>query len=379
MAVLGPRTRAALRKLEGCPDVEDVRLFHDRVRTTFTGGLKETWDLDGSRPSGWRLPRSGWWRREPVRATEHGLLRVFDEDYDPHADTEFYYSASDLEQCGFLDRRVFANRLAAELASEGWRRPTTPSSVLVDDLERVQQGVPGHALSTGFIRGQPGRTQRGMPAGLLLCNEFIDWGHLEAPGRPTLSAGWSDPLRLRNAIDALLAGGRPVTRPGIIHRMTCGQARGHAVKCAPRWEPISLWISILRDVLGIPRHPVVMDATPGCGARAIATAALEGAYIHPASHTLSSRGPAWDGETWPALLPDDGWVCADVALVNATDCDSLREAVEDLGPRAACLVSIMASSNRAPVMSLGLNLGVIRVRPRPFHAGEQILVIWRQQ
>lgn len=378
MAVIGPKTRAALRKLEGCPEVEEVRLFHDRVRTTFTGGLTETWDLDGSRPSCWRLPRSGWWRREPVRATEHELLRVFDADYDPHADTEFYYSASDLEKCGFLDRRVFVNRLARELASEGWHRPSTPFSALADDLERVRSAARRHALSTGFIRGQPGRTPRGVPAGLLLCNELIDWGHLEAPGRPTLATGWSDPLRLRNAIDALLAGGRPVTRPGIIHRMTCGQARGHPVKCAPRSEPISLWVSILRDVLGVSRHPVVMDTTPGCGARAIATAALDGAYIHPASCTLSSRGPAWVGGTWPALLPDDGWVCADVAMVDATDCDSLRTTVEDVGPRAASVVAIMSASNRACVMSLGLNLNVIRVRPRPFHTREEIMVIWRQ-
>lgn len=378
MAVVGPKTRAALRKLEGCPDVEEVRLFHDGVRTTFAGGLTETWDLDGSRSSYWRLPRSGWWRREPVRATEHGLLSVFDEDYDPHADTEFYYSASDLEECGFLDRRVFVNRLACELASEGWRRPSTPISVLADDLERVRSAARRHALSTGFVRGQPGRPPSGAPAGLLLCNELIDWGHLEAPGRPTLATGWSDPLRLRNAIDALLAGGRPVTRPGIIHRMTCGQARGHPVKCAPRWEPISLWVAILRDVLGISRHPVVMDTTPGCGARAIATAALDGAYICPASHTSSSRGPAWVGGTWPALLPDDGWVCADVALTQAPDCVSLKAAIERLGPRAACIASIMSAAQREEVMNLRLDLDVIRMRPRPFKTDEEVLVIWRQ-
>ncbi len=386
MAVVGPKTRAALRKLEGSGEVTDVRVLHDRVRARFASGLTETWDLDGSRPQRKRLPRSNWWLRAPIRATEHGLLRAFDPDYEPHDDPEFFYAATDVLETGFLDQRLFVNRLARELATEGWRRPITPRTALAEDLDRVRRTVRRHALSTGFLRGQPGRPPRGIPPGLALCNELLDWGTLEAPDRPSLSEGWADPLRLRCAIDALLSEGRPLTRLGLIHRMTCGRAQGHSVKCGPRWQPVSLWISVLRDVLGIKRHPVILDLDSGCGSLAVATAVLNGAYIHPPSVEPSASGPLWrgageadEGSCWPDLVEDDGAMCADAAFVGPTDVAGLGQAVDSYGPRTALVAADMLWSERDEVLRQLPLVRVVRFKNRPFRLEERLLAIWRQQ
>lgn len=141
---------------------------------------------------------------------------------------------------------------------------------------------------------------------------------------------------------------------------------------------MGFWISLLRDVLRIERHPVLLDTDPGCGARAIATAALAGAYVYPDGLYLAGQEAVWESSSWPAHAVDDGSACVDVAVCTAGDAMDFEQAIDELGPRSAVVVAVVPTPKRDEVARRVPGVRFVRLRSRPFRHEYEVIAMWSQ-
>jgi hypothetical protein len=374
VAILGPKTRSDLHTFAGSDVVREFRVFHDRVRVGYTDGLVETWDLDGERRRGHRLPRHGLWGHQPMLMPECNLNRHLDPTYDAEADPLFSLGSWGIEQAGWLDKRIMIHRLVARLVEEGWVQPRYPRNALEGDLRALRSAGPRYAPSAGYLRGQPGRPpSKKLPPGLLLCLDTTDWALLAAPGRPVIEQAWRDPARLRWSIEGLLRRGQRITRARIVYRLVCGKAEGFSSKAGPSWTPPSFWISVLRDILGYDRSPIVLDAGLDSGARAVAVGMMGGVYLHSPRQTFRTDGPLWqDGAV---IEPDDESQAVDVVFADCASVAEFKDAIEQYGLRADRVVGALPWRDREAALELR-GVSVVRYRPRPY-LDDAVLAVWR--
>lgn len=380
MAVLGPRSKNALSRFADHDLVESVRVFHDRVRTAFTTGVVETWGLEGEKPRRLVFPRSDWWGPTPIQAPEYNAFRQFDDDYDVDADPFFVFSGRDIQRAGFLTQRLLIQSCVAQLVCAGWKKPVYPGEALDDDLRRLRRNGRRFIVTPGYVRGQPGRTTT-PPPGMIACNQFVDWGPLCAPGRPSLAEAWRCPRRLYWAIDSLVRRGRDITRASIIHRMTTGSSAGAGFphKAGPLWTDPTFYRAVLRDLLGLHR-PVVLDLAPGCGAIGVATASLRGVHVSPPELSIAPEGMAWSRHIGGEVVDDEDDLTVDLALLgNLDDVEAFAEAVDTFGQRAAQVVAFMQGGGEASRLRVS-GTQTIRFRERPYAKKKAgLIVVWSQR
>ena len=103
MALLGPRSRTALRRFEDHALVHTVKVVWDRVTVRYSTGHVEHWGLDHGRPRRLMFPRQGWWQHEIELLPEFTDLAAL-----PDPDTPMWsVPYSEYVRAGFLDQRIF--------------------------------------------------------------------------------------------------------------------------------------------------------------------------------------------------------------------------------------------------------------------------------
>lgn len=377
MAILGPRSRAALAKFHDHDLVEDVRVAHDRIRVAYVTGVVETWGLEGDKPRRLTFPTNGWWRHRPREVPQYDQFRSFAAMHDEAVDPFFMIPRSEIRKAGFLDRRLLVQVVVDRLLREGWRRPTYPQGALNEDLTRLVADDQRFALSPGYLRGQP-RRPFAPPPGFVLANHLVDWGSLRSPGRSTLEEAWRDSRRLYWAVSGIIERRHHITRTAVIHRLTCGHSEGFARRAGPKWSSPSLWRSIFVDLLGL-RRPVVLDLDPGCGSRAVAVASLGGVYLS-SSRSWIEEGLDWAASQGALLAEDDGCT-ADVGILGDFRDRSVEElvhVVEQIRRRCSSVVATARGENRDRLREALPDADLVRFRPRPFSRADDLFVVVHQ-
>lgn len=388
MAVLGIKTRAALRRLEQDDLVRDVVAHHDHVWVQYATGLIEMWGLHGERPRRLTLPRSGWWSGAPRERQEANGLEEFIV-FDPREDGSLLpVPMRGIYRCGFMEQRLRTQRLVAALLEEGWLQPMWPADRLEADAQAVLGERRRHVLSKGFIRGQPGRSVV-PPPGLVLANHLVDWGHLAGPGRISLAEAWASPQRLYWAITGLIRRRQPITRASITHKLVAGSAEGCNIKAGPLWSPASLAVGVMRGLLGLGKRPILCDPYPGCGSRVVAALALGGIVISAPAFAERSVDAvagaalrAAAGHADARVVPDDGSITSDVGIIDLREHDvdfDVRALLDDLVERCASVVVVSDGQCDAVLMDALPGADRIRFRPRPWSSQDDAIFVLHQR
>lgn len=374
---LGRAARAAIQRFEAEDVVQGVSVHASEIIVEYITGLRERWALGEDGKHRLRFPDRGWWTRLQPRDDVYVGLYRDDGERDPYAEGGMPYSSAWMANMGFLDQRVLVHKLVRDLTSEGWRRPQFTAQVLEADLRAVLADTTRHAASPGYVNGQPGRPSSGVPAGIRLALDLVDWGPLRRPGGIALEDAWRDPRRVYWAIESLLRRGEDITREGIIHRVCVGAAEGVARRSGPLVRPVSYYVCLLRDVLSIDLPPIVFDPDPGCGTKAVAVAALGGVYLHPERFDVRRDSPLWapvDGRPRTPEIEADDYGCAAVALVESEDLVAYEEAIDEYRGRCDQIVTRLPWCARAGALAFGAR--VVRLRARPYRREDEIIAVW---
>ena len=374
---LGRHAGAALRRFEAADVVRAIEVRENEIiRVEYVTGITERWALGKESDDRLRWPDHGWWTRQRRVVDAHQGFLGEDDAQTSGTVNGLPCTAKCYATLGFLDQRLLVAEVVRDLTTEGWRRPEFTNEELEDDLRAVLDGGTVHAPTPGYLRGQPGRPPSGVPAGMRLALDLVDWGPLSRPGGMTLAEAWCDPQRIYWAVESSLRRGDGITREGIAHRLCVGSAEGVARRAGPLWRPPGYWISLLRDVLGFDHRPIVFDATPTSGSKAVAVASLGGIYVHPSQFAIRHDGPLWNprgGKSDGPEIDADDHGPAEVALVDCADLPSFEAAIERYRGQCDRIVTRLPWSAREGVRELGAR--VVRLRARPYKPDE-IIAIW---
>ena len=171
MAILGPLTREALSRFEQTDIVDGTDVRHDRVRVSYSTGLRETWGSSARRSVGSRcrwLPGGSTNPLQPRSGTPSISL------------TGRIRRGRPLVRLQRTRHRA-ALRVLRPKAPRPSRRPPTrggrldqarvSQEALAQDLARLRADPRCFAVTKGYMRGQPGRATT-PPPGFLLANHL---------------------------------------------------------------------------------------------------------------------------------------------------------------------------------------------------------------
>ena len=379
MALLGVKSREALREFEAHPLVERVRVRWDRISVWYGTGVHECWGLDHGRPRRLMFPRVGWWQYTPEFLPEHTDLAALVHTEPDGDDPMWSVPWDEIRKTGFLDRRLLVQRMVARLLREEWVDPTTPEMWLDWDLDRLRRvATDRHVVTAGYLRQQVSRSHR-PPPGFYVAMALNGWGDHQEDGRIPLREAFKDVRRLYWGVEGCISRRRDVHRVALVHAMTSGRAQGSPRRAGPRYIPPEFHLTVLRGICGL-NKPVVVDGSRCPGFVAAATVADGGVYMMPPAWSVRPAAPAFASRHLAALVPDDG-ATADVGLLGdmrASTLEEVEKRFDALHERCATVISMVDRNVGVALRERWRQADVLRFHRWNFCKADEALLVRHQ-
>jgi hypothetical protein len=275
-----------------------------RLEVEFKDGLKENWALRPG-PKWWRkqnIPPSGWFKSD-VKITNSYESNLFDEEWNKFIKPHFLLSRKSIVNSGFCDVRLKIHSIIMSLLEEGWIDIVHPDDAVMEDFKNVKgANKKPFVLTVHWVKHYSLTT---VPPGYRIITQCSDWGDLTNDNL-SLRNGWKDAKTLYYAIDKLIKKKKVVSRDNITRKMIS------TGKAGVRFANPCFYAALLNTYFKI-KNPIVLDASPDVGSKAIGVKSVGGTYNYIDNNPMfAAKMSKYVGD----LDIDDGETGVDLIFMN---------------------------------------------------------------